>query len=67
MMAAVNEALTLQNANGGALPAEDDTQASELAISLVKDEELGRKLHHVPLAARAHEQSDGSPRGEGES
>lgn len=67
MTAAVNEAVTLQSANGGALPAEDDAQASELAISLVKDEELGRKLHQVPLAARSPERSDGSPRGEGES
>jgi len=66
MTAAVNEAVTLQSANGGALPAEDDAQASELAIHLVKDDELGRKLHQ-PLAARTAERSDGSPRGEGES
>jgi DNA primase len=67
MTAAVNEAVTLQGANGGALPAEDDAQASELAINLVKDTELGRKLHHVPLTARSAEASDGSPRGESES
>lgn len=65
--AVVEEAIALQSASEDATPAEGDSSATDLAVSLVVDNELGRKLHQVSLGAAPAEQRHGSPRDEGDS
>ncbi|OGO51546.1 MAG: hypothetical protein A2148_01325 [Chloroflexi bacterium RBG_16_68_14] len=71
MSAAVEEAFALQGARTGgtpdrAPPSEGDAHASELAINLVEDAEMGRRLHQAASAPNAAQRTEGSPPSEGE-
>lgn len=71
MSAAVEEALALQGARTGESPdrapsAEDDARASELAISIVEDTEMGRRLHQAASILKVAQRTEASPPDEGE-
>jgi DNA primase len=65
MSQAVQEALVLQTAQAGASP-EAATPATDLALNLIEDEELGRRLHRLTPALQHTEDGVSSPRGEDE-
>jgi DNA primase len=71
MRAAVEEAFVLQRTRSGGTQegdpsSEDDTRASELATTLVEDNEMGRRLHQAPSGPKSAQPTEPSPQVEGE-
>ena len=54
MAAAVETAYSLQEASGSASASDSDERTLALATALVEDDEMGRRLHQSPPAARQH-------------